>query len=429
MQKDVAAESENILKLGLLFGEDIDATTEDLPAVLSFQHKLIQEYLAAVYIAENTKPDTAETFLPGTFPTWEKIETHREVVQFACGILADTDANPDCITNHTAKVLAQHIHNELNAGKELPDSKPLSILRSCQKESGISAFNPYLSEYPACGHPLAEVLANTELVYISDIDKNDLLQLKPSSAQIIVQLVEVDSEKYERLWQCLYSMPSNLIALDLFSVRSTNVTILQHFPDLKYLHIQDCGCGEVESENLAESMNSWGPQPQLIYCDLWEVPIPRSVLSALCTCTNLLNLMLVHCDLSEKLSVLTASPPPVVRKLALLDCSLHAGDADHMTQAIREGRLSNLQNLDITQNPVGEVALGSLLEALYTRAHKRLELGLEDTGVDEHEGNSEGSDDEESDVDEDAEYTELSEQFVTEWKAKLTDTNWVVHWS
>ncbi len=407
LQKDVA-ESEDILKLGLLFGEDIDATAEDLPAVLSFQHKLIQEYLAAVYIAQNTKQDTAGTFLHEAFPSWEKIETHREVVQFACGILADTDAKSDCITNHVAKVLAQHIHNELNAGNELQYSDLLSIVQSCQKEGGISAFNPYLSEYPACGRPLAEVLDNTQLAYIDGILENDTLQLNPSSSQIIVKLDRVDSETYDRLWQALQSKQCNVIALDLCLVRSRNVTKLQYFTELKCLSIMDCDCSEEEAENLAEIINSWGPQPQLINCLLWGVPIPRSVLSALCACTNLLALQLWDCDLHDKLSVLMASLPPI-RALLLENCSLCGGDVHHITQAVREGRLSDLQYLHIGANPVGEVAVGSLLEALSTRTYTKLRLELMFTGVDE-----------------DGEVTDLSEQFDTEWQAKLSHTDWDV---
>ncbi len=408
-QKDVVAESAEILELGLLFGEDIQATTEDLPAVLSFQHKLIQEYLAAVYIAENMNPDTAETFLSTAFPSWEKIETHREVVQFACGILADTNANPDCITHYIAKVLAQHIYNELNAGNKMPE---LSIPQhSCQKEGGISAVNPYLSEYPACGHPLAEVLANTQLAYIDGITKNDTLQLNPGSSQIIVKLVGADSEEYDRLWKALGTKQCNLIALDLYGVRSRNVTKLQYFTQLKYLSINQCCFSDEEAENLAESIDSWGPQPQLTYCWLGMVSMPRSVLSTLSTCTNLSTLSLVGCDLHDKLSVLMASPPPL-RALTLVQCSLHGGDANYITQAIREGRLCNLQNLVISFNPVGEVAVGSLLEALSTRTHTELQqLLVGYTGVDEH-----------------GEETSLSEQFVTEWKAKLTHTDWGINW-
>ena len=409
LQKDVIAESEDILKLGLLFGEDTNATTEELPAVLSFQHKLLQEYPAAVYIADQAKLDTAETFLTEALPTWEAIENHREVVQFTCGILVNNDASP--IANHVAKKLAQHLHNELNDGKALPD---LSILQSCQKEGGLSAYlNPYLSNYPTCGHPLAEVLANTELAYITDIDGNDPLDLTPSTAQIIVKLGGVDSERLDKLWQAFYSAHANIIALHLDFASSRNVTKLHHFPQLKYLYLHLSGRSEEAMEDLAESINSWGPQPQLTYCSLWKVPIPRSVMTALCKCTHLKHLHLEYCTLHGKLSVFMADPPHALGELILGVCSLHGSDVDHLTQSIRQGNLTSLLMLDIQFNPVGEVAVGHLLEALIsTRPHTQLTLRLYVTGVDEN-----------------GKRTDLPEQFMTEWKTKLTDKNVNVQWT
>ncbi len=222
--------------MGLLFGEDVEATTEELPEVLSFQHKLLQEYLAAVYIAENARLDPTSAFLTDTFPTWENIygpgyDKHKEVIQFACGILADTDASP--ITNHLGKLLGKLICTELvmeathfvvldlvSHAKEW-----LSLLNFFQK-----SINSSLCQYPSCGHPLAEVLAKTELVYITGIAENDTLDLNPSSSQILMRLEEVYSERFDRLWHSLHSIHANLMVLHLFEVRGANVGNLRHFP-------------------------------------------------------------------------------------------------------------------------------------------------------------------------------------------------------
>ncbi len=414
-QKDVIAESEDILKLGLLFGEDTNATTEELPAVLSFQHKLLQEYLAAVYIAEQTKLDTSSTFLTQAFPTWETIETHKEVVPFCCGILSGIDAFPSA--NHVAKHLLQNVHDTLNYGKDFMDERGLelrgfSILRYCQKEGCQPALNRHVSKYPKCGHSLAEVLEYTQLAYVTGIDSNDTLQLNPSPSDIIVDLGEVDSDGFDRLWHALKSINANVIALQLVEVRSPNVTKLHHFPQLKHLHLESYDCSEEAMDDLAESINSWGPQPQLTYCSLWKVPIPRSVMTALCKCTHLKHLDLTRCNLDGKLSVFMADPPHALRELRLNECSLHGADVDHLTQLIRDGHLTSLQKLNIYCNPVGEVAVGHLLEALISiRPHTQLKLWLDETGVDEN-----------------GKPTELSEQFTTEWKTMLTDTNIKVDW-
>ena len=279
-----------------------------------------------------------------------------------------------------------------------------------------TVINPHLCEYPSCGRPLAEVLANTELVYITDIDENDPLQLSPSQAQIIVKLEnrvgeeeKVDGKEYDRLWKALRHIHGNTIALHLKDVDSANVTRLGHHPHVKHIHMYECRVAS--GEDLAASIEAWGDQPQLTYCYLEGMPIPRSVMTGLCKCTHLIHLYLRECNLHDKLDVFMASPPPGLRDLTLGECSLHGSDVDHITHSIQAGRLTHLEKLDIHYNPVGEVAVGHLLEALIsTRPHTQLKLELWGTGMT-------GSDEDRKRP------TELSEQFVSEWKAKLTDTN------
>ncbi len=324
--------------------------------------------------------------------------------------MAETDASP--VTNHVATVLAQITHNELDSGKTPsimePYDKHLLLLLSFQREGMVPT-----SKYPLCGRPLVEVLANTALVYITDIDENDPLQLSPSQAQIIVKLGsplkdKVDGKEYDRLWKALYDIHSNIIALHLYEVSSANVTRLGHLPQLKYIHIW--GCREASGEDLTESIEAWGDQSQLTYCELFSVPIPRSVMTGLCKCTHLIHLEFGRCDLHDKLGVFMVSPPPGLRDLTLRQCSLHGSDVDYITKAINEGRLTHMEELDIHYNPVGEVAVSHLLEALIsTRPHTQLKLDLIRTGV---TGKWRWKRD-----------TYLSAQFVSKWKAKLTGTN------
>ena len=404
------------MKLGLLFGEDIDATTEDFPTVLSFQHKLLQEYLAAVYIAENMKLDTAGSFLTEAFPSLQKIETHIEVVLFVIGILADSDASEPLI-NWVAKCTAEHIYKKLNDRED--DIIDTSILECCQKESGIPVhtMNKHLSVYPACRKPLVEVLSNTEVAYINGIAEDDTLQLSASDAKIIVKF-EGDNyrtvdKKFDQLWQALHSINENVIALVLCQVQSANVTKLHNFLKLEYLRMYTCSCSEEVMEDLSQSINSWGPQPQLTYCELHDVPIPESVMTALSKCTKLSTLSMELCDVSGKLSVFMASPPPELKVLELNFYSLQATDVDLITQAVRRNSLNKLQKLYLRSNPIGEVAVGSLLEAfISTRPQTKLDLGLGDTGVNE-----------------DGRYTKLSDQFISKWNKRLKDTAINVKWT
>ncbi len=395
---------------------------------------MIQEYLAAIYIVENVKTGETSTFLAQAFPAWEKIDNHKEVLLFTCGMLGETDASS--VTIHVRKVLAQHTNEQLNNGhtpslfaSSLGGTDPLPLLESFQKEGKVSTvINPHLCEYPSCGRPLAEVLANTELVYITGIDENDPLQLSPSQAQIIVYLKWVDGEKYDRLWKALRDIHANIIAFNLESISSANVTRLGHLPQLKYIYIWDCR--EASGEDMADSIEAWGDQPQLTYCWLRWVPIPRSVMTGLCKCTHLIHLDLQFCNLHDNLDVFMASPPPGLRKLGLNYCSLHWSDVDHIIKSIQAGRFTHLEELDINNNSVGEVAVGHLLESLIsTRPHTQLKLKLYRTGV------KEGSDEDwkrmvrRLGLDGDKKLSaDLSSQFVSEWKAKLRDTNVKVKW-
>ncbi len=405
------AESGEILELGLLFGENVDATTTDLPDVLSFQHKLIQEYIAAVYIAENINKGT---FLDETFPTLDMIQTQREVVQFACGILATTDASP--LTNHVAKVLGEYISNQINTEGHLPSAN-FPFLSSLQKEGDVSLINPYLNEYPACGRPLAQVLASTKLVYITGIDQNDPLQLNPcpDPARIVVKLSgerrTLSSERYDRLWQALGSVPTIVIALSLHKLDSAKEMKLGEFSQLKYLYLDPVDMvGMSDLREFALSIGSRAPQPPLIFCQLsaftsytsesdHKTSLPRSLLKALSGCNHLKYLTLSQCDLHDMLSILMVSPPPSLRVLKLCSCNLHAGDIYHLTQSFSNNKLTKLRELNLCFNPIGEAALSMLLQVINIKPHTLKELNLWKTGVYEI-----GS------------LTDLSWQFVNEWK-------------
>ncbi len=341
------------------------------------------------------------------------IENHREVVQFACGILDETDASP--ITNYVAKVLSEHTHKDINNGgnvihgKSLSLHGKLSLLGACLKEGGVPLVTPYLTWYPACGYPLAEVLTNTNLVVITDIHKNDPLELKASPAQIILDIDEADSDMFDRLWQALHSIPANIIGWQCGGRFSANRTKLKNFSHLKRLQIT--APEDSELEDLALSIDSWGAKPPLLYCYIVGKTIlqttPGSLVTAVSRCTHLKHLDLSWLNLLCKFSILMACPPPALRGLVLSYCLLNADDIDHMTKAFREDRLMQLEELDISYNPVGEAALGSLLQVISNRPHALKLLNLRETDVGTR--------------------SKFSKQFVSEWKNKLPNIN--VKWS
>ena len=71
-----------VFKLGLLFGCD-DNNEDDDSDWVSFQHKIIHEFIAAIYIVDQVSKNF--DFLRRTFPSWTHIKTHIEVFRFCCG--------------------------------------------------------------------------------------------------------------------------------------------------------------------------------------------------------------------------------------------------------------------------------------------------------------------------------------------------------
>ncbi len=425
------AESAEILKLGLLFGEDLDVMTTDPPEVLSFQHKLIQEYLAAVYITEHVQTDSSAAFLASAIPTWETVWNNREVMHFACGLLSTTDASP--LTNHIAKVLSENIQKQVNEGLDVSSplrralepliSSDIALLTDFQRGSGTPIVTPHLTWYPTCGRPLAEVLANTKLAYITGIDDNDPLQLVASPAQIVIRLRKMSRKSFDRLWLALHQIDANVTVLDIPGIKSPNRANLWHFSRLKHLSIANADLPRLK--DLASSIDSWGSEPPLRYCSI--IPKRNAVHEPLVTilskCPHLLYLDLSHMRLHNKLPILMTSPPPMLRQLELYSCALQGSDIDHITQAIRTDRLTKLEKMTLGWNPIGEPALQSLLKAILTKPHAMKKLNLELTGVDDS-----GQFYPFPGVGEEGNCYPLSTRFMDKWTDKLMDIEIYVEW-
>ncbi len=165
----------------------MDATSEDLPEVLSFQHKFIQEMVAAYYIAEQVKMDPS--FMETAFPTWEEVKKHQEVVRFTCGLLAKTEISANPVMHHVGQMLTDWALNRINRviiidneycllpGTSTSNtmSSNVIIYESLMKESCVLGINPFLSLYPK-GKPLAEVLGNTRIALINGMGTKDVLK-------------------------------------------------------------------------------------------------------------------------------------------------------------------------------------------------------------------------------------------------------------
>ncbi len=255
----------DLLKLGLLFGQDVDITTEGLPEILTFQHKLIQEYMAAIFVAKQIKADAA--FLSKTFPTWKIIETHCEVLRFASGLLAEHDAGP--MANHIANILVKDTHYELGFPTDFPPTimqeSTQEIIESCNVEGHLPAFNPNLCVYPSCGHHLADAIKHSRFVLLNGVNEHDPLQLQASSVPVILNIMKDNcggkQREVNRLMNALTSSHINVQAIDT-DIEWDDMCEIHTLTQLKYIAFRG-KMAEKHVKDLTDSINSSQSEPQL----------------------------------------------------------------------------------------------------------------------------------------------------------------------
>ncbi len=364
--------------MGLLFGSDTDDSTEDLPEALSFQHKLIQEMLAAYYIAEQVKSN--ESLLKEMFPSWDVIKQHREVLQFTCGLLASTETSAKPVVDYVSKLLVDLTLEELSTGNRVsimyiymwvpPLSDGFRLLSSLEREGSVyeSSLNPYLVEYPRCHHLLTEVLANSMIVYINGFNGEDIALTRPSKASVILdaQYFKMSREKYHDVWKVLHSTRSKLISIDV---------------DVSEYDNEDGFVDRGEfTEELTQHLKSHGSDNQLMRCSLIHSHIPSDVLSCISLCKQLRKLDMRACNLKARVHMLMNEPPPTLNVLTLEADDLCTEDVEEIARAIQARKLCSLKRLDISRNVVGELVLERLLETFLDirgkEKHPLLQLAL-----------------------------------------------------
>ncbi len=396
LQDDVIKESEDLLKLGLLFGQEADLETEDFPEVLSFQHKLIQEYLAAFYIAKQVEND--RSYLETWFPDFSAINSHLEVLKFTCGLLAISDATP--VTNHAGHILANYALREFRdggIGYRLFHGAIVESLQTLHKEGCVSSINQFLCLYPSCGYPLSEAIQNSRLVIIQGVDKNDSLQLAPSSVPVIVNIIHGNYENYadkekevNRLMKALSAAHINLQCI-LSSVID-DLCKLNCFSELTSISYEGPNGGRMNEKHvkdLTASINSWGVESQLrvLRCSLPNLSdscraraLYTSFVKALSKCMSLELLTITCSNQADFVPALMGAVPPGLECLGL-GCGVSDKALESITRAVRQKKLQNLNVLGILVmehvgfSPPSETVVISLVKSFVdVRPDKRLEI-------------------------------------------------------
>ncbi len=418
MQIDIVEESADILKLGLLFGEDQDVTGEDLPEVLSFKHLLIQEYVAAIYITHKILED--QRFLETAFPTWAAIEKRREVVRFVCGLLKETDASP--MVNHVCQKMVENTYSSLEHGKGLSligshlgeDEEEdrygdLPLLWVFQEEGGVDKFNEFLCVYPDSGYPLSYLLNNTQLVVIRSLttDLSDLDSISEQySAKIIFDVyakgATADTTD-ERLHYVLVKLGSKDNILGLHINRTKLLASLGVLPKslmyltltrcdintedqcellvglgkmhrLKYLHLPSNRMKE-HGFHVVQGLKELAPQSQLKNLNLDGSFLPCIVsellLETLCHHAHLERLQLSGNMVGGKMKLFTTSSPKQLKELVMRMCSPSKEDILSISSAFHTGKFQNLEHLSLSANRLTDSVLEPLMEAVLATQSQR----------------------------------------------------------
>ena len=90
-QASIEEDGVDLLELGLLMTEEPGVMEEDDEELYSFQHKLLHEYTAAIYVSKQIEENPH--FLSQHFPTHADIYNYREVIAFCVHILRSQNAS------------------------------------------------------------------------------------------------------------------------------------------------------------------------------------------------------------------------------------------------------------------------------------------------------------------------------------------------
>ena len=403
-QADIIAESETILKLGLLFAKDAELTPQGIPEVMTFQHKLFMEYIAAVYLSEQTKQNPE--YIKSVFPTWKDIEKHSEIFKFTCGLLKDTGA--DHIVDHAVECSKQYCLEQLEGGKFLSffkNDRMFSTLDAIQREAGITNANCGVFPLHQQLHSMSTVPSGAQFVVIKDLilKEEDLSVL--AASDIVVSLVgdfpnfqkmSWNSHKMSGTIQTLQKCRENILAIQMFLCENElvsgiaslmpatrlaqlhiescylspeNISTLKGMPQLIYLSLQEIDNLAPQGHHLVAAIQAWKGQSRLKKLDLLGNNLPASVCKPLlaavaANCRRLEEIQLFRNTLTGFLAIFLQDPPSALTELWMNNTGLQAEDIESLAAALAEGKMQQLIVLDIRGNNLSETDASVLLHPL-----------------------------------------------------------------
>ncbi len=416
-------ESEYILYFGLLFAEELQYSIDESTEILTFQHRLLQEFTAAYYICQQVihEPDEGSAFLKRVIPDWDCITKQGiEVILFICNLLKKSEKSA-VMVDHVGNCIAEHLNQKLESGESLikscsptaisDESKHVRLIGILQEEVGLPKLNKNFSIYPECGHLLKDVLAESQMALFNGVitDQNAaLVDLGPFpdnvNAKVIITNVTVKfcnqlMKMVESHRDCIQA-----ILLNRLSVNFSPGLQLSSLPcSLRHLELVQCFINEKWSceqlgialkdmvhltrlnlrhndmrqhgVHIAKALEAMASKSKIQHLNLslnyFPIDMSSVLLSTLTKHTQLRELDLSVNTLEGCVPSLMQSPPPSLSMLDLNTCELNADDIRSISFALQQGKLLQIESLNVKGNGLSEsdAAVQPLLQVPRMKLH------------------------------------------------------------
>ncbi len=403
--------------MGLLFAEEVQYSIDESTDILTFQHRLLQEFTAAFYICQNVMKE-GQSFLDILTLDWNCIEKQKEVITFACGLLKNLDKS-SFMVDHVCRCVTEYVDQRLASGEKLEfcqfakeqghEMMPVNLVSRLQEEAGLPKLNNYFSMYMSQerDRPLTEVLVHSELIlinwhqrryaYFSDTPEIDTVPDKINGKVIL----NVSNNQSDSISNALIMKLGDNVQAILF--RNAYLGYTPVLPNsLRHLHLVECAINHEEickhlgmalkqmhhltylelygnrmekfGVYLAEALDHTASQSKLRYLSLRHICLPVEVssvlLSAVTRHSHLQELLLDRNQMYGCMDKLMQSPPPSLRVLSLVNAveKFPVGEENEavlaMSSAISDGKLPNIERLNLNLNVLRQSAIKPLLESV-----------------------------------------------------------------
>ncbi len=381
---------------------------------------MLQQFTAAFYISQQVIKESP-SFLNIAIPDWDCIYKQKEVIKFVCGLLRKSN-NGKLMADYVCRCITEYVDQRLDSGERLDfcdrikeDTEhnlilPVELVLKLQDEAGLSWVNKYFSIYSDSRKVLNEVLAKSELTFFRWspylIDTTTNLHTVPAEIKSKVILFSSSNRFLDSVIKALGESAQAVLFSHLKVEKPSDLQMFLFPTSPRHLQLVKCQINQGETckelgralrrmhhltrldlgDNsmgkhgafIAQALKDTAPVSKIRHLDLsrnnFPVEVSAVLLSALTGHTHLQTLILEHNQLAGCVSKLMQSPPPLLKHLGLSWTLRYVRDKQEdedarkdvisISSAIANGKLSHIEQIDLSDNYLSESDLESLLKSV-----------------------------------------------------------------